>query len=367
MSTSEKVVDSDKIWACLITTDSYLPGLLTLAYSLRRVKSRYPLVALHTGSLPDETLRALAARHVPLQRVPYLCPGPPPRAVAVSDGDGKTNGDNNGNGNGNGNGTDNSNANTTTTTDSSTWYANDPRFRACFTKLAVFSLTGYTRVVLLDADMLVRQNMDELFELPLDGERRLFAATHACLCNPLHFRHYPPSWTPPHCAFTLQQQTDSCAAQTSGGPPSLGMGLLNGGLLVLHPDLTIYSEIVGYLHSDKATPATLPFADQSLLSELFRERWVALPYVYNALKTMRWAGVHGGLWRDEKVKNVHYILTPKPWEEVLEGREKEKVYQEAEEQGDETDRWWREVDLERRRWEVDRGFLSVREGKLDGR
>jgi hypothetical protein len=141
-----------------------------LAYSLRRVKSKYPLVALHTGSLPDQTLRALAARDIPLQRVPYLCPGPPPphgeEVVLEGEGNGKAGGDVNGNGNGHGN-----------TTDSSTWYENDPRFRACFTKLAVFSLTGYARVVLLDADMLVRRNMDELFELPLDGEGRVFAAT----------------------------------------------------------------------------------------------------------------------------------------------------------------------------------------------
>jgi alpha-N-acetylglucosamine transferase len=34
--------------------------------------------------------------------------------------------------------------------------------------------------VLLDADMLVRRNMDELFDLPLDKENCLFAATRMC-------------------------------------------------------------------------------------------------------------------------------------------------------------------------------------------
>jgi hypothetical protein len=41
---------------------------------------------------------------------------------------------------------------------------------------------------------------------------------------------------------------------------------------------------------------------------------VALPYVYNAFKTLRWKGVHDAIWRDDEVKNVHYIMSPKPWE-----------------------------------------------------
>ncbi|KAJ4410537.1 hypothetical protein N0V91_002024 [Didymella pomorum] len=60
--------------------------------------------------------------------------------------------------------------------------------------------------------------------------------------------------------------------------------------------------------------AEYTFPDQSLLSDLFYGRWVALPYVYNAFKTLRWKGVHDAIWRDDEVKNVHYIMSPKPWE-----------------------------------------------------
>lgn len=48
------------------------------------------------------------------------------------------------------------------------------------------------RIVLLDADMLVKQNMDELMELPL--EEGWIACTHACACNPRKFAHYPDDW-----------------------------------------------------------------------------------------------------------------------------------------------------------------------------
>lgn len=84
------------------------------------------------------------------------------------------------------------------------------------------------------------------------------------------------------------------------------------------------------------------FADQSLLSDVFYGRWVAIPYVYNALKTLRWKDVHAPIWRDEYVKNVHYILSPKPWDESPEERKK------GEKEGrDGTHEWWWKFNDER--------------------
>jgi hypothetical protein len=69
--------------------------------------------------------------------------------------------------------------------------------------LTPFGLTEYERVVQLDSDMLVLRNMDELMELELDGPEkagkgeRVFAASHACVCNPLGKGHYPKDWSVP--------------------------------------------------------------------------------------------------------------------------------------------------------------------------
>ena len=79
-------------------------------------------------------------------------------------------------------------------------YSADPRFYDCWTKLTPFSLVEYDRVVQLDSDMLVMQNMDELMEMELDGPglagkgKKVFAAGHACVCNPLKKPHYPKDW-----------------------------------------------------------------------------------------------------------------------------------------------------------------------------
>jgi lipopolysaccharide biosynthesis glycosyltransferase len=115
------------------------------------------------------------------------------------------------------------------------------------------------------------------------------------------------------------------------------LGYMNGGLQVVNPSKEVYDLIIDYMASDKAID--LEFADQSLLSDLFRGRWVPLPYTYNALKTLRWEGVHKEIWRDDKVKNIHYILAPKPWNEM-------------DEQGnfigkDETHGWWVTANKER--------------------
>ncbi|KAL1892107.1 hypothetical protein Sste5346_007262 [Sporothrix stenoceras] len=290
MSDGKRAVDSDKVWTTLITNLDYLPGLLTLDASLKKVKSAYPLVALFTDSFPEEGKKALAARGIPYQRIAYLLP-----------------------------------------TKSHRDYSADPRFYDCWSKLTPFGLTQYTRVVQLDSDMLVRHNMDELMDLPLDDpelaaqdpapptSRRIFAAGHACVCNPLGKKHYPSDWVPANCAFSLQH-ADPTKAQTEGADPDpalpnqpMGVELINGGLQVVVPNKVLFERIVSFMDENAAD---LDFADQSLLSTLFRGRWVSLPYTYNALKTLRWPGVHDPIWQDDSVKNVHYILTPNPWDEL---------------------------------------------------
>ena len=305
---AEGVVDSAKVWTTLITNTAYLSGLLTLDYSLKQHGTKYPLVALYTDNFPPEGKEALDRRNIPRKRIPYLLP--------------KTHKD----------------------------FTNDPRFYDCWSKLAPFSLVEYERVVQLDSDMLVLKNMDELMDIPLDGPEqagkgsRVFAASHACLCNPLNKPHYPKDWIPENCAFTAQHGTPD-AAQVEGVASDYGVTMPNGGLQVVIPSGDTYSLILNALQDDKTT--SYDFSDQSLLGDVFRGRWVPLPYIYNALKTLRWKGVHDAFWRDGEVKNVHYILSPKPFEET------EKDLQDP--KRDETHQWWHDVNAKRLEEERGRG------------
>lgn len=150
----------------------------------------------------------------------------------------------------------------------------------------------------------------------------------------------PSTRIPENCAFTTQH-ADPDAAQTKGAPPTAGLGMPNGGLQVVNPSKILYESILDRMKTSSAVES-YEFADQSLLSDLFMGRWVALPYIYNALKTLRWEDVHSSIWRDEEVKNIHYILSPKPWDE------------QPGEGVDETHQWWWSMNLERRAEEAQR-------------
>ena len=56
--------------------------------------------------------------------------------------------------------------------------------------------------------------------------------------------------------------------------------------------------------------ATFAFPDQDFLAHFFKDRWMPLGWQYNAIKTARYW--HPNLWRDEEVRNLHYIVD-KPW------------------------------------------------------
>jgi len=120
---------------------------------------------------------------------------------------------------------------------------------------------------------------------------------------------------------------------------------MNGGLQVVNPSTAIYNQILDYMEHNAID---MDFADQSLLSSLYRGRWVPLPYIYNALKTLRWEGVHSQIWQDESVKNVHYILAPKPWDKGGEkGQNESDVV---------SHKWWRDLNAERLEKEKEQGI-----------
>lgn len=113
----------------------------------------YPLVVLITPSLPEECLRALYLefKHNPLLSVqvvhPLLPSSPDSRA--------------------------------------------DARFKETWTKLRTFELTDYDSCVFLDANIIIRKNMDEFFDIDLPGSDWI-AANHRCVCDLDHDDYWNP-------------------------------------------------------------------------------------------------------------------------------------------------------------------------------
>ena len=74
----------------------------------------------------------------------------------------------------------------------SSYSVSETRFNETWTKVNIYGLEQFDRIVLLDADMIVLKNMDELMEIPIPDDS--LAACHACVCNPRRLSHYPKTW-----------------------------------------------------------------------------------------------------------------------------------------------------------------------------
>ncbi|KAI1186427.1 nucleotide-diphospho-sugar transferase [Nemania serpens] len=254
--------DPTKIWTTLLTNRAYFGGLLVLDHSLRKSGSRYQLKVMVTRDVErdEEYMRAFVAAGIPTIVVDKIEPAPR---------DGKVN-------------------------------------RGTWEKLAPWSFTDYERVVLLDSDQVILQNIDYMMEFDLpDG---WIASTHACTCNPRKLAHYSKDWIPENCAFTAaNQETGEPAPITESSPNN--HHLLNSGTVVLRPSKQQYDLLIDTMNTHPDVPNML-FFDQDLLGIVYRGKWKPLPYVFNALKPMR--DCHAPMWRDEDVRVLHYILN-KPW------------------------------------------------------
>ncbi|RCH79257.1 hypothetical protein CU098_004833 [Rhizopus stolonifer] len=251
-------------WVVVLTsTNNYIKGVIALKHALHDLhKSQYPLLVLYTSDVAPHAVQTLKEIGCIVKEIEPIHPLGKVEYKAE-------------------------------------------RFTETWTKLAVWNQEEYERLVLLDADMLPLQNMDELMHISLPSKDWV-AASHACVCNPQKIKHYPSTWIPENCAYT-GRDTSACIQ-----PASIkdGYTYFNSGLIVLTPESDKFNSMISYLNSISDLNI-YPFPDQDFLNEIFKEQWKPLPYTYNALKTLQWA--HKPMWDLSSIKNVHYILT-KPWD-----------------------------------------------------
>ena len=109
----------------------YWLGALTLGYSIWATNPIYPTLLLHTGELPSDKLEILAKFYHPV-RVPIVKSHP-------------------------------------------SWIKNyqKSRWKQVFTKITALNQLNYEKILLLDTDMLVKRNMDHLFDISAPAALKL--------------------------------------------------------------------------------------------------------------------------------------------------------------------------------------------------
>lgn len=106
----------------VLSTDLYLDGILALNKSLKKAKNKYPLLVLTTDNICNTTIDKLQDKNILHKSVSYI-------------------------------------NNPLTNNQLNHWYYT-------FSKLHIFNMTEYDKVVYLDADMIIQKNIDNLFEKP---------------------------------------------------------------------------------------------------------------------------------------------------------------------------------------------------------
>ncbi|KAF8107003.1 hypothetical protein N665_0129s0071 [Sinapis alba] len=250
------VVQGDRAYVTFLAGNGdYVKGVVGLAKGLRKVKSAYPLVVAVLPDVPEEHRRILVEQGCIVREIEPVYPPENQTQFAMA------------------------------------YYVIN------YSKLRIWKFVEYSKMIYLDGDIQVYENIDHLFDLP-DG---YFYAVMDCFCEKTW------SHTPQYKIGYCQQCPDKVQWPKAelGEPPSL---YFNAGMFVFEPSFNTYEDLLRTL---KVTSPT-PFAEQDFLNMYFKKIYKPIPLVYNLVLAMLWR--HPENVELDKVKVVHYCAAgSKPW------------------------------------------------------
>ncbi|XP_010506746.1 PREDICTED: galactinol synthase 1-like [Camelina sativa] len=253
---SPTIQGSDRAYVTFLAGNGdYVKGVVGLAKGLRKVKSAYPLVVAILPDVPEEHRRILVEQGCIVREIEPVYPPENQTQFAMA------------------------------------YYVIN------YSKLRIWKFVEYSKMVYLDGDIQVYENIDHLFDLP-DG---YFYAVMDCFCEKTW------SHTPQYKIGYCQQCPEKVQWPKAelGEPPAL---YFNAGMFLFEPKLEIYEDL---LKSLKIIPPT-PFAEQDFLNMYFKKIYKPIPLVYNLVLAMLWR--HPENVELDKVKVVHYCAAgSKPW------------------------------------------------------
>ncbi|CAK9145037.1 unnamed protein product [Ilex paraguariensis] len=232
----------------------YVKGVVGLAKGLRKVKAAYPLVVAVLPDVPEEHRRILVSQGCIVREIEPVYPP-----------------------------------------ENQTQFAR-AYYVINYSKLRIWEFVEYSKMIYLDGDIQVFDNIDHLFDM----SSGYFYAVMDCFCEKTW--SHSPQYKIGYC----QQCPNKVQWPVELGPkPPL---YFNAGMFVYEPSRPIYDDLLQTL---KITPPT-SFAEQDFLNMFFRDIYRPIPPIYNLVLAMLWR--HPENIELEKVKVVHYCAAgSKPW------------------------------------------------------
>jgi len=216
----------------LATNDSYALGALVLAHSLKRTQTTRSLCVMITSLVTSNMKQTLQSVYDDVVEVDLIDSGDSTRLALM----------------------------------------NRPDLGMTFTKIRCWLLTQYEKCVFLDADTLIVQNIDELFD-----------------------------------------REELSAAPDAGWPDCF-----NSGVFVFRPSKETYEKLVAFA----LTHGSFDGGDQGLLN-LFFKNWATLepsrrlPFTYNVVSQAFYSYLPAYMWFNKDIKVAHFIGSIKPWHHVF--------------------------------------------------
>jgi len=228
MASKEEELHKKQAFVTLATNDSYALGSLVLGHSLRKTGTTRSLCVLVTAALSSNLKKRLHEVFEHVIEVDVLDSGDVTRLALM----------------------------------------NRPDLGLTFTKIRCWLLDQFEKCVFLDADTLVLQNIDELFD-----------------------------------------REELSASPDAGWPDCF-----NSGVFVLRPCKETYEKLVAFALQH----GSFDGGDQGLLNLFFKD-WAnvdpsrRLPFTYNVVSQAFYSYLPAFLWFQKDIKVVHFIGAVKPW------------------------------------------------------
>ncbi|XP_012084144.1 galactinol synthase 2 isoform X2 [Jatropha curcas] len=243
----EPIISQSKAYITFLAGNGdYVKGVVGLAKGLRKTKTAYPLVVAVLPDVPEEHRQILESQGCIIREIEPVYPPENQTQFAMA------------------------------------YYVIN------YSKLRIWEFVEYEKMIYLDGDIQVFENIDHLFDSP----NGYFYAVMDCFCEKTW--SYSPQYKVGYC-----QQCPERAPwpKEMGSPPPL---YFNAGMFLFEPNLLTYFDLLETL---KVTPTT-SFAEQDV--------YKPIPPIYNLVLAMLWR--HPENVEMDKVKVVHYCAAgSKPW------------------------------------------------------